>query len=64
MFLMDSYWFSPMPYQLPEIGLDGKFKFGLSLFDQAYFDRMRARIVQASGRGISVSVMPSLMAGV
>jgi hypothetical protein len=52
-------WFAPAIYQRPGPGeaLDGKPKFDLSSFDQAYFDRMRARIIEAGNRGIYVSIM-------
>jgi len=56
----NEYWFNPMtPFQRPGPGsaLDGKPKWDLTLFDQRYFDRMRARIVAAGDRGIYVSVM-------
>jgi Family of unknown function (DUF6298) len=36
---------------------DGGAKFDLSRFDQAYFDRLRQRVVDAGNRGIYVSVM-------
>lgn len=54
-----NYWFSPMPYQRPGPGaaLDGKPKFDLNKFNQAYFDRMRSRIIEAGQRGIYVSIM-------
>jgi hypothetical protein len=52
-------WFTPLPYQRPGPGtaLDGKPKFDLSKFNQAYFDRLRTRVIQASERGIYVSIM-------
>lgn len=56
----NNYWFNPAPpYQRtgPGLALDGKPKFDLTKFDQAYFDRMRQRIVEAGSRGIYVSVM-------
>jgi hypothetical protein len=55
----DEYWFSPFPYQRtgPGTALDGKPKFDLTKFDQAYFDRLRERVVAAGRRGIYVSVM-------
>ncbi len=51
--------YDPMPYQRPGPGLalDGKPKFDLKLFNQAYFDRVRSRIVAARDQGIYVSVM-------
>ncbi len=55
----NNYWFDPMPYTRtgPGSALDGKAKFDLTKFNQAYFDRMRQRIQQAGERGIYVSVM-------
>jgi hypothetical protein len=52
-------WFDPMPYQRPGPGaaLDGKPKFDVNQFNQDYFDRLRARVVQAGERGIYVSIM-------
>ncbi len=51
--------YDPMPYQRPGPGtaLDGKPKFDVSLFNQAYFDRLRARVEAARQEGIYVSVM-------
>jgi len=51
--------FSPLPYQRtgPGNALDGKPKFDLTKFNQAYFDRLRARVMGARDRGIYVSVM-------
>jgi len=49
----------PFPWQRtgPSKALDGGLRFDLTKFDQAYFDRLRERIVQARDRGIYVSVM-------
>ena len=54
-----AYYFAPLPYQRtgPGTALDGKPKYNLDQFNQAYFDRMRARIVEAGQRGMYVSVM-------
>ena len=41
----------------PGNAADGKLKFDLAQFDQAYFDRMRARVIAARERGIYVSIM-------
>jgi hypothetical protein len=51
--------YDPMPYPRPGPGLalDGKPQFDLKRFNQAYFDRMRSRIVAARDQGIYVSVM-------
>ena len=51
--------FDPLPYQRkgPGTALDGGRKFDLSRFNQAYFDRLRSRVVEAGQRGIYVSVM-------
>lgn len=55
----DNFWFDPMPYQRSTTccAFDGKNKFNLNQFNQAYFDRMRQRIIQAGNRGIYVSIM-------
>jgi hypothetical protein len=52
------YW-SPFPWQRtgPGEATDGKPKFDLSKFNQAYFDRLRARVIAARDRGIYVSIM-------
>ncbi|MGH7833371.1 MAG: DUF6298 domain-containing protein [Candidatus Binatia bacterium] len=51
--------FSPRPYQRtgPGTANDGELKFDLTRFDQAYFDRLRARVSEAAERRIYVSVM-------
>jgi hypothetical protein len=51
--------YSPMPYQRPGPGpaLDGSPRFDLARFNQAYFDRLRTRVMAAGDRGIYVSVM-------
>lgn len=56
----DNFWFTPMPYQRSTTvccAFDGKNKFNLSQFNQAYFDRMRERVIAAGERGIYVSIM-------
>jgi hypothetical protein len=55
----EDYWFSPMPYQRPGPGVaqDGQPKFDVTRWNQAYFDRMRERVVAAGERGIYVSIM-------
>jgi hypothetical protein len=51
--------YAPLPYQRPGPGTaaDGKPKFDVSAFDQAYFDRLRARVAAAHDEGIYVAVM-------
>jgi hypothetical protein len=53
------YCVAPHPWQRngPGVGYDGKPKFDLATFDETYFDRLRARIIEAGDRGIYVSVM-------
>ncbi len=41
----------------PGAALDGKPKFNLERFDEAYFDRLRERVTAAGARGIYVSIM-------
>lgn len=41
----------------PGLALDGKPRFDLSQFNQAYFDRLRNRVIAARGRGIYVGIM-------
>jgi hypothetical protein len=50
---------SPFPWLRtgPGTALDGKPKFDLSRFDQAYFDRLRNRVIAAREKGIYVSIM-------
>ena len=47
----------PWPRSGPGAASDGKPRFDLSRFDQAYFDRLRARIIAAGNEGFYVSVM-------
>ncbi|HRQ40403.1 MAG TPA: DUF6298 domain-containing protein [Chloroflexota bacterium] len=51
--------FAPSMYQRtgPGVALDGKPKFDVTLFNQAYFDRLRQRVIEADERGIYVSIM-------
>lgn len=51
--------FAPFPWQRTGLGLanDGKPQFDLDKIDQAYFDRLRARVIAARDRGIYVAVM-------
>ena len=55
----DPYYFYPHPYLRtgPGNALDGKPKFDLTQFNQAFFDRLRQRVSQAGQRGIYVSIM-------
>jgi hypothetical protein len=51
--------FNPLPYQRkgPGTALNEGSKFDLSRFNQAYFDQLRSRVVEADERGLYVSVM-------
>lgn len=53
------FWFNPLPYRRtgPGTALDGKPKFDVMKFNQAYFDRLRARVRQAGERGIYAAIM-------
>lgn len=53
------YYFAPMPFQRtgPGNALDGKPRFDVTKFDQAYFDRLRERVIEAGDRGMYVSIM-------
>jgi uncharacterized protein YjdB len=53
------YWITPGPFMRtgPGTALDGKSKFDVNQFNQAYFDRLRSRVQDAGTRGIYVSVM-------
>jgi len=53
------YYFSPSIYKRSKQNgaLDGGKKFNLAKFNQAYFDRMRSRIIAAGNQGIYVSIM-------
>lgn len=55
----DDFWFYPMPYQRSTecCAFDGGNKFDLEQFNQAYFDRLRERVIEAGERGMYVSVM-------
>jgi len=50
---------TPQPWSRsgPGAATDGKPKFDLSRFDQAYFDRLRDRVIAAGNEGIYVAVM-------
>jgi Protein of unknown function (DUF4038) len=51
----DSIAFSPMPYQ--QIVQNGKVKYDLKKWNQAYFDRMRQRVIEGGKNGIYMSIM-------
>jgi len=55
----DSYFTAPSPYARtgPGPAIDGKPRFDLDRFDDAYFSRLRTRVRQAGAMGIYVSVM-------
>jgi hypothetical protein len=55
----DNFWFTPMPYIRSGqcCAFDGGNKFDLSQFNQAYFNRLRQRVIEAGNRGIYVSIM-------
>ena len=50
---------TPQPWARtgPENANDGKPRFDLNSFDQAYFDRLRERVIAAGNKGIYVAVM-------
>ncbi|MEP6934740.1 MAG: LamG-like jellyroll fold domain-containing protein, partial [Nitrospirota bacterium] len=61
-FIGSSPWYqqaSPLPYARtgPGSAADGLPKFSLNQFDQAYFDRLRSRVIAARDRGIYVGIM-------
>ena len=49
----------PMPWARPgpELANDGRPKFDLLQFNEAYFERLGSRVIQARNRGIYVSIM-------
>lgn len=53
------YWVSPSPYERtgPGLALDGKPRFDLARFNEAYFARLRERLQEAQARGVYGSVM-------
>ncbi len=53
------YYFEPLPWKRSSISgaLDGGNKFDLTKFNQAYFDRLRSRMIEAGNHGIYVSIM-------
>jgi hypothetical protein len=50
---------APHPWERtgPGEAADGKARFDLTRYNQAYFDRLRSRVIAAQERGIYVSVM-------
>jgi hypothetical protein len=57
--LTEGVWFAPMPYARsgPGTALDGGPKFDLTKFNEAYFGRLRERVLLAETRGVYVSIM-------
>lgn len=56
----ENYWFNPMPPFKrigPGTALDGKPKYDLTQWEEAYFDRMRERIIAAGDRGMYVAIV-------
>ena len=55
----DDIWIAPNVYRRtgPGVALDGQPKFDLNLFNEAYFKRLRDRVMEAERRGIYVSIM-------
>jgi hypothetical protein len=56
----EDYWFNPGPPYVrtgPGVALDARPRFNLSQLDQAFFDRLRQRVVQARDAGVYVAVM-------
>jgi hypothetical protein len=55
----EKVYFSPLPFARtgPGIAQDGHPKFNLDQWNEAYFERLRARVIEAGARGIYVSVM-------
>jgi hypothetical protein len=56
---VDERYYEPLAYRRtgPGTALDGKPKFDLREFDEAYFERLRDRVAAAGRRGVYVSVM-------
>lgn len=60
--MQPSHWensVDPLPYSRsgPGLALDGRPRLDLSQWNPAYFERLRARVIQAGQRGLYVSVM-------
>ena len=52
-------WLDPLPFQRtgPGTAADGRPKFDVTRFNEAFFDRLRSRVVAAGERGMYVGVM-------
>jgi hypothetical protein len=57
--LQGDFYYDPLPFARSSLccAADGGNKFDLNTFNQAYFDRLRGRIIAAGQRGIYVSIM-------
>ncbi len=55
----NNYWIEPSPFLRTGSALasDGKPKYDLTKYNQAYFDRLRDRVAEAASRGFYVSIM-------
>jgi hypothetical protein len=55
----NNYWFSPLPYERtgPGMAIDGLPRFDLTRLNQAYFDRLRDRVVRAGQRNMYVAIV-------
>jgi len=53
------YYYDPLPFARvgPDTAPDGLPKYDLTQFNQAYFDRLRQRVIDAGQRGIYVQIM-------
>ena len=55
---LDLFLTTPMPWlRVSGVANDGRLKFDLNRFDQAYFDRLRSRVEEARSQGIYVTIM-------
>ena len=54
-----NYFFDPSPFKRtgPGVALDGKPKFDVTQFNQAFFDRLRQRVIEAGEKGMYVSIL-------
>ncbi len=55
----NNLWIRPHPYRRtgPGNAIDNNLRFNLNRFNQAYFDRLRSRIIKARQKGFYVSIM-------